>query len=1396
MTKYAIFLLIVGLLGLLTGKISWAQTGPVSNSTLCGTVDLTPAQALSLVQEANVALQKKRASGAVFTNITYIPIRPHIVRRSDGSGGLSLANLNRMMAATNSYYLLNGFGIQFYFAGTTPDYIDNDGLFNSFPYPEGSTVDGRDATNAMNQYYIHNFSASVGGYAYYPTNNIITTRSFIGVFNNTEADINDASNRIIPHELGHNFNLYHTFGNNNGNSTTTELVTRGAGANCTTDGDLICDTPADPYGMYGADVNYVNNCPEYYPNNFAHDAHNEYYTPSITNIMSYYFPCTHDFTPGQYDRMQAGLALRQSHTTYTLDAPATNVSPVSNLTANFTLTSIVLNWQDNANNEMGYFIERSTSPTSGFACIGGVGPDVTTFTDTKFDNRTVYYYRIRPSNTTTGSISSTTNVDTTIPSITGLVTNNITANSAVLNWNSLGSGLTYDVQWRVVGNATWMTAFNLTGTSYSPFSLTPGTAYEWQVKASAGTAYSGPISFSTPCTAPQNIYYSTNRTIAFLSWFGSSSPAYTLQWRQQGAANWTTVTGITNSTYSLTGLTSLTAYEWQVQSVCSLTASSTYAGPQSFTTLSCQAPSGQNAVSKSISAQLNWYGSFDPGQTFELRYRPVGTVNWTSVASLTTTTYSLTGLTNNTQYEWQVRSICSITEFSDYSPPNTFTTFCLAITGLTANPNATSANLYWGYAGIPEPSSIYEIQYRPIGNPNWMTTIGYNSGSFYNSRTITDLLANTTYEARIRTLCSPGVYTDYSTTVTFTTGCYAPNGAYISNTYSSFVQLQWSITTEASSSFDLRYRTVGTTDWLTVGGITTQFYSLTGLNGNTQYEWQVRTVCSPSTSSTFTPGPNFTTNCHMPSGLYALAKLKSATLNWSSDESGSSYDARYRLVGTTDWTTVSNLTSSSVAISGLNSNAGYEWQVRVRCGNGSYSDFSSLNTFNTAPCSLPYNLVASISYNGARLSWTFGNADANTRYEIQYRPTNDFANPAWYTLSNLTSDSGNGYVDISGLIYNRFYEWQIRTLCSPTESTAFSASSYFATQCETPTNLIVTTTPTTARLNWSFQRADVDTRYEARYRVVGTTNWVFVGNLTSDTGVGYIDITGLTNNTQYEWQIRTMCSATNGSSFTPLATFSTQCSVPSGLLANVLTNSATLLWTQSSGAVGNYDVRYRPTGTTGWTTISNVTSTSTGISGLTANTAYEWQARTLCGNNVASDFSDIRSFTTNSCNSPVNLYTSNLATTSARLNWSFYSATAETRYEARYRAVGTINWITLSNLTSIFGSGYFDLTGLTETGPYEWQIRTICSPSESSAFSSSVTFRTLSPCQSMYTVKTGLWTDSTIWSCGRLPLSSDIVEIRHFVTVPTNLIVFAKKVSIDSGQRLIYSLNTQLKTGF
>ncbi|MFD2932433.1 GEVED domain-containing protein [Spirosoma flavum] len=434
------------ILWLLSSFVVVAQHPSLPKLPVCETLDLTAAQRQELNQKAALALAQKRTNNAAFVNITYVPIRPHILRRSDGTGGMSLSSINQVIATTNNYYLLNGYGIQFYFCGTSPDYVDNDAQYDSFSN-ETAITQGHDVTNALNQYYVHLFASGAGGYSYYPSNNVASTRSFIlNLVDNEE----DMGNRLVPHELGHIFNLVHTFGERVGDGTlgsgtTLELVTRGAGANCTIEGDYVCDTPADPYNKPGASLTTVGGCVYYDPNSSARDANGQAYTPSVENIMSYYFPCTHNFTSGQYDRMQAGLALRQTHTAYSLDCPPTNVATPTNVTATIQASNVLVTWQDNATNEIGYFIERSTSPTSNFLAVGGVGPNTTTFTDSKIAAYTVYYYRVRPSNSTTTGISQTATVRTpachptytsTSACIYGDGLSGLAINGAVLSQNS------------------------------------------------------------------------------------------------------------------------------------------------------------------------------------------------------------------------------------------------------------------------------------------------------------------------------------------------------------------------------------------------------------------------------------------------------------------------------------------------------------------------------------------------------------------------------------------------------------------------------------------------------------------------------------------------------------------------------------------------------------------------------------------------------------------------------------------------------------------------------------------------------------------------------------------------------------------------------------------------
>ena len=72
----------------------------------------------------------------------------------------------------------------------------------------------------------------------------------------------------------------------------------------------------------------------------------------------------------------------------------------SNLAANAVSSSqIDLNWADNASNESGFRIERSTDGTN-FTEISTVGPNVTTYASTSLNAATQYWYRVRAYNGT------------------------------------------------------------------------------------------------------------------------------------------------------------------------------------------------------------------------------------------------------------------------------------------------------------------------------------------------------------------------------------------------------------------------------------------------------------------------------------------------------------------------------------------------------------------------------------------------------------------------------------------------------------------------------------------------------------------------------------------------------------------------------------------------------------------------------------------------------------------------------------------------------------------------------------------------------------------------------------------------------------------------------------
>lgn len=140
--------------------------------------------------------------------------------------------------------------------------------------------------NRINIYYVQDITSPAGAAGF----------AGLGCITNlTSNGIVLKNNSALPHEMGHYFGLSHTF-----EGSGVELVN---GSNCTTAGDKICDTPADPYIHPSDFADYIENCIFI---SDRRDANGQYYDPILTNIMSYY-PCTCEpgkgFTHQQYKKM-------------------------------------------------------------------------------------------------------------------------------------------------------------------------------------------------------------------------------------------------------------------------------------------------------------------------------------------------------------------------------------------------------------------------------------------------------------------------------------------------------------------------------------------------------------------------------------------------------------------------------------------------------------------------------------------------------------------------------------------------------------------------------------------------------------------------------------------------------------------------------------------------------------------------------------------------------------------------------------------------------------------------------------------------------------------------------------------------------------------------------------
>lgn len=171
------------------------------------------------------------------------------------------------------------------------------------------------------------------------------------------------------------------------------------------------------------------------------------------------------------------------------------------------------------------------------------------------------------------------------------------------------------------------------------------------------------IGLTIPCetTVPTNLAYnSVTASSAEITWDNIPSATYDLRYRESGSPNWTEITDITGSTYSLTGLEATKDYEVQVRSKCT-SSTSEYSSSINFSTTN------------------NVYCSASGGTT---QYEYIGNVN-------------VNGINNNT-------SSTPGSGYSDFSGSNIFEPLQIGSTG-----NNISVSKTWSGSAYNEAISVW-----------------------------------------------------------------------------------------------------------------------------------------------------------------------------------------------------------------------------------------------------------------------------------------------------------------------------------------------------------------------------------------------------------------------------------------------------------------------------------------------------------------------------------------------------------------------------------------------------------------------------------------------------------------------------------------------------------------
>ena len=699
------------------------------------------------------------------------------------------------------------------------------------------------------------------------------------------------------------------------------------------------------------------------------------------------------------------------------------------------------------------------------------------------------------------------------------------------------------------------------------------------------------------------------------------------------------------------------------------------------------------------SAVIDWTdGPFGTIDSYSLEYSEAGQENWTSVGSLDTTTYVLSGLEPSTYYDVRVMVNCEGSLSSEWVM-TTFHTACLVGGDVTIG-NGTSTNSY-----LPS-YSLYNYSYTQqlflaseIGGPKGIESVTFDMSNYS---------VNRTYK----------IYMMHTTETSASSWIDATNAQLVFDAPQQLVQglntFQFSTPFQYNGSDNLLLIVLDMTgSWSSGNTWKTHTAPFTASRYIYQDASAYSTSAAPSSGSSsttsarnnviFGAGCDTTTTCVAPFVSIASVTQNSATVNWVAGYQESAWELEYRPLSDTNWVSMGTVTSMSEVLSGLTANTTYKVRMRSDCG----IDYSYWTEVSFTTSCGAIDVTATQPWVEDFEGYTGGGAQpfvcwATPVTEVVDNGTSPFVycghSPSCHSGSNSAEMKGTNNMVVLPEFTNDIHDLRLSFWATTT-----STSNYGTVEIGVITDI---TDPTT-------------------FEVLGPAGVPGPRGGTGTTGngnfMGPFDFNGVQATAG---RIAIRMSGYSGLSwnlddFTVSLTPNCPSPVKTSVQAsNIDGHNATITFTDNDPDHNSWTVYYKPSNDATWSSVVTST-TSVDLTGLDPETQYDVYVVTNCATpDQVEDATVTIHFTTLvACPAPQNLAVTNIDMTSATISWFSNADSFTIEYGEAGFAPGTGTVVTTTSTT-------YDLTGLTAGTMYTVYVTADCGGIDGSSSPASVNFNT------------------------------------------------------------------------